>query len=107
LRFKAPVPPTGRNTKVQTGAQGRICPESDPFWGLIGEQFSAWYAAGNYTLFNLTAAKLELATDVENLPPPVPNPEVTEDCLFLDVFVPKKVYENRNKKGKKAPVLLW
>jgi carboxylesterase type B len=52
-------------------------------------------------------AELKLAAYVENASPPVPDSEVSEDCLFLDVFVPKKVHDNRNEKGKKAPVLLW
>lgn len=107
LRFKAPVPPTGRNTTVQTGAQGRICPQALPGWSPIGSLFSAAYIEGNATAFSLTAAEAELAALLKNAPAPAPNPQETEDCLFLDVFVPKKVFDNRNKSGTKAAILLW
>ena len=107
LRFKAPVAPTGRNTTVQTGAQGRICPQANPAWGAIGNLFSAAFIEGNATAFNLTAAEAALAASQSGGTTPTLNPQETEDCLFLDVFVPKKVFDNRNGSGKKAAVLLW
>lgn len=33
-----------------------------------------------------------------------PNPAITEDCLFLDVVVPKAVYDGGEAK---APVVVW
>lgn len=40
-----------------------------------------------------------------------PDPRATEDCLFLDVMVPRKVFEGRSSKGKarkrRAAVLVW
>jgi carboxylesterase type B len=108
LRFKAPVPPTGRNKEVQTGAQGRICPQASPLWGAIGQEFEIAFIEGNATAFNLSAAEAQLAASLGSAPQaPAPSPDETEDCLFLDVFVPKKVFDNRNTKGKKAAVLLW
>ncbi|KKA20555.1 Uncharacterized protein T310_5419 [Rasamsonia emersonii CBS 393.64] len=35
--------------------------------------------------------------------PSPPDPRTTEDCLFLDVLTPKKVFKHR----KKAPVIVW
>jgi hypothetical protein len=32
------------------------------------------------------------------------DPDTTEDCLFLDVVIPKRVWEGCNKK---APVVIW
>ncbi|KAL8716807.1 MAG: hypothetical protein Q9181_008389, partial [Wetmoreana brouardii] len=37
-------------------------------------------------------------------PPPV-DPRTSEDCLFLDVLLPKKVWESRSRK--RAAVLVW
>ena len=34
------------------------------------------------------------------------DPRTTEDCLFLDVDVPKNIYDNAGN-GKGAPVLVW
>lgn len=40
-----------------------------------------------------------------------PDPRMTEDCLFLDVMVPRKVFDKRSSKGKGrkkgAAVLVW
>lgn len=33
------------------------------------------------------------------------NPMDSEDCLYLDVFVPQQIFENRKKR--KAPVMVW
>lgn len=35
-----------------------------------------------------------------------PDPRTSEDCLFLDVIVPKSIF-NEKKKEKAAPVLVW
>jgi len=37
---------------------------------------------------------------------PAPAPGTTEDCLFLDVVVPKTIYDNAGK-GNGAPVMVW
>lgn len=37
---------------------------------------------------------------------PAVDPRTTEDCLFLDVVVPKAIFDNAGK-GKGAPVLVW
>lgn len=34
------------------------------------------------------------------------DPRTTEDCLFLDVLVPKKVFD-KARNEKKVPVLVW
>jgi carboxylesterase type B len=36
-----------------------------------------------------------------------PGPLESEDCLFLDVFVPEKIYDRANSSGYGAPVLVW
>ena len=114
LRFAAPVPPTGRNPVVQNGSFGPICPQASPAWGLISEKFVEAYLAGNASTFNYEQAELELqAYLMENANDPyMPDPRETEDCLFLDVIVPKAVFDAaRNSRGRRqcsgAPVLIW
>ena len=69
--------------------------------------FSAAYIHGNATAFNLSQAEAALAASLVDTTTHVPGPMETEDCLFLDVFVPKTVYDNRNNvTSKKAAVLL-
>ena len=103
----APVPPTGRNLTVQTGAELRICPQTSTLYGAIAVEFAEAYLAGNGTSFNLTEAEAQISASSRSSPAPTPDPNQTEDCLFLDVFVPKKVFDKRNTTGKRAPVLLW
>lgn len=38
---------------------------------------------------------------------PTPDPRETEDCLFLDVIVPRAVFTRRKENLNKAPVLVW
>lgn len=39
---------------------------------------------------------------------PAVDPRTNEDCLFMDVVVPKAIFDNANKTGSKgAPVLVW
>ncbi|KAK2777612.1 carboxylesterase family protein [Colletotrichum kahawae] len=116
LRFRAPQPPTGRHPEIQTGEHGRICPQAMPEWFDITQQFVSAYTAGNQTTFNYTNAE-EIARTVREQrewPAPWANPNnhTTEDCLFLDVIVPKKVFEsttNGTSAGghKGGPVLVW
>jgi carboxylesterase type B len=83
---------------VQKGEVGRICPQA----------FPAWYAAirplqsGNETLENLAR------TDPASFIPP-PDPRENEDCLFLDVVVPVKIFNHTTTKTKYAgaPVVIW
>ncbi|KAF5525024.1 Carboxylesterase patB [Colletotrichum aenigma] len=98
LRFHAPQAPTGRDPEVQTGEQGRICPQAMPEWFAITQQFVSAYAAGNQSTFNYTNAeeKTRNIREQREWPAPWANPNshTTEDCLFLDVVVPKKVFES-------------
>jgi cholinesterase len=52
--------------------------------------------------FNLTEAEIIL----KNTPQPPPDPRTTEDCLVLDIIVPKAVFD-RKFSGRKAPVVVW
>ncbi|KAK0765220.1 hypothetical protein N5P37_002698 [Trichoderma harzianum] len=90
LRFSAPKPPTGRNYVVQKG-NGSImmCPQGSPGWGSANSDFGHAFINGNLSDYNYTAE------------------HAAEDCLFLDVVVPRAVFERRNSKAKKAPVLVW
>lgn len=77
LRFSAPAPPlNNRSAGVQEGSYGNICPNS-------------------YTSWQIGALALNPGASNEN-----------EDCLFLDVVVPKSVYDNKSKRGP-VPTLVW
>lgn len=96
--------PTGRNSTVQDGGPARICPQASPAWTAIAGQFIAAYLTGKS--FDSNTALAALATSNRTVPPP--DPRTTEDCLFLDVHVPRTVFESASSKnGSGAPVLVW
>lgn len=102
-RFRVPVPPVQNRSHIHDGSKGRVCPQATPGWALhIGPRFVEDYLQGRE--FNGSA-------NVSSYPyiPPVPDPRVTEDCLFLDVLVPEKILARAQnpRRPSKAPVLVW
>ena len=81
MRFLAPTPPRVDRSEIQN-ASDVICPQAFPKWLTTG-------AAIPFT-----------AADI----PPV-DPRTSEDCLFLDVLLPKGLWETRQ--SSRAPVLVW
>ncbi|KAE9576801.1 hypothetical protein CGMCC3_g7305 [Colletotrichum fructicola] len=103
LRFRAPVPVKVSNTShvVNNGSSGAICPQ--PFTLFNDTAVTQWilsYISG--TVLDLAELQQQAANQTE----PPADPRISEDCLFLDVIVPKKIYDNRNS-GAGAPVLVW
>lgn len=99
LRFAAPQKPAVDRSSVQTGQQSRICPQASPDWNAIAAQFVPRYLAGEHQ-FN--SSSFQPATG--SLIPP--DNRTTEDCLFLDVYVPKTIFNNASH-GPGAPVVIW
>lgn len=102
LRFAAPQPPAVNRSAVQTNNPDRICPQANPAWELIAEQFLPEYFTGK-TVFNSSSFSTggSATTTI-----PVQDPRTNEDCLFLDVVVPQSIFESAGK-GKGAPVMVW
>ncbi|PYI20069.1 carboxylesterase family protein [Aspergillus violaceofuscus CBS 115571] len=122
LRFRPSIPPAqGNRSVVQTGAQGRVCPQATLKWeeevmlGFVAEVLSSASAA-------VSTPVLKEGEGASTSPPREYSPfagsiggdeKVTEDCLFLDVVVPKTTFEQKTlqqkqKQGNKlAPVLVW
>lgn len=72
-----------------------------PNWTITAIQFAtAW--ATNQLPFNYTEAE-----KIANSTPQSTDPRTTEDCLVLDVIVPKAVLDKKKSHGKRAPVLVW
>ena len=100
-RFRVPQPPDIDRSTVQTGLPDRICPQANPAWLDIAEQFLSLYLAGQ-TQFNASSFN----TSSSGGKPPPQDPRTTEDCLFLDVVVPKPIFDAAEK-DRGAPVLVW
>jgi cholinesterase len=85
-RFAKPQAPTTVNRTVNTGTTIKTCPNAYPWWlvnSLAASTFVTPQALGS-TLYSTP---------------------FDEDCLFLDVFVPRSVYSQKS--NSKAAVLVW
>lgn len=108
--------PEGRNETPQNGSVDRICPQAAPAWGLIAAEFTRAYVTGNLSAFNFTESEQELqallTSGANSSSGGGPDPRISEDCLFLDVIVPRTIFDNANNLRRKrqnagAPVLVW
>ena len=112
LRFAAPLPLGGRIAGLQNGSVGKICPQVIPAWQTIGLEFVEAAVTGDLP-FNFSAA--EAALKNASSTPVVMDPRTTEDCLVLDVLVPKSIFDARQHVRSKrrrtpmkgAPVIVW
>lgn len=93
LRFRLPIPSLRINRTVNDGSNPRICPQANAaFFGI-----SVPYLL--QTLFGVPPGS------GGGGPPPTSGPPESEDCLLLDVSVPKAIWDA--KATASAPVLVW
>ncbi|KAF4966556.1 hypothetical protein FSARC_5798 [Fusarium sarcochroum] len=106
LRFRAPVPPLPNLNEIQTGAEVRACPQAAPLWQARAYKPIGLYSNGKEFSLESWEADIKNSTAPSGGAPP---PPTTEDCLFLDVHVPKKVFDapKSHNGGCDAPVLVF
>jgi hypothetical protein len=107
LRFRAPLPPLVDRTVIQNGSVVRTCPQGVPTWQAKAFIPFSQYISGEKP-FSLKAWEKSVAT--ASVPLLDYNAATTEDCLFLDVHVSRKAFQNAaaNKtSGSGASVLVW
>lgn len=98
---------------MNNGQSAKRCPQAHPFWLYDGTKIAQ----------GVPVSQLEpVQFNISEIPPI--NPEESEDCLFLDVMVPQKIFDSRqvkggnwirdaekrtagNGNGNGAPVLVW
>ncbi|KAJ9667826.1 hypothetical protein H2201_002012 [Coniosporium apollinis] len=78
LRFRAPEPPLINRSAIQDGMVERRCPQALPNWVVMPTQTSSSALPPSATGSSVPSAR---------------EPQEEEDCLFLDVVVPQKVFE--------------
>lgn len=104
LRFRAPVHPKTDRSVIRLGSDLKICPQGRPDW-----QGKAYIPIAKYSNpkvpFTLDGWKKDLLNSTS--PPGDINANATEDCLLLDVHVPKKVFDQAALGTSAAPVLVW
>lgn len=105
LRWRAPLPPLTNRTAIQTGFETRICPQGLPGWQTRASGVIKEFAAKD--TFNLTTWEEAIANST---PAVVHLPGTTEDCLFLDVHVPREVMQKKRRghyRDDGVPVLVF
>ncbi|KAL8949240.1 MAG: hypothetical protein Q9222_004639, partial [Ikaeria aurantiellina] len=108
LRWAKPIPPQQSNSSIGNGTPGRICPGVVPTWLGVGGQFLEAYVKNEP--FDFDSVNKSFYAGLESAKPPLQDPRTTEDCLFLDVIVPRKTFEGTGRlKNSTAgsPVLVW
>ncbi|KAH8660708.1 carboxylesterase family protein-like protein [Tricladium varicosporioides] len=99
-RFTEPAYPEPNRTKINNGENDMVCPQAEPAWLDTAVQFITGTSFVNATPIDYSSY----------MPGPI-KAGTTEDCLFLDVLVPKKVYDSNaldsNQKLGGAPVIVW
>lgn len=103
LRFAEPRKRTTKTKGVNHGTEGRICHQQQVAW--VPEQLDF---IKSYSLQQDLSPWTKGPPDFSKLPLPDPDPRSSEDCLLLDVVVPKEIWEKRNdKEFYPAPVMVW
>ncbi|KAJ6187121.1 hypothetical protein N7519_002029 [Penicillium mononematosum] len=95
LRWKAPVPPLTNRSAIQSNAESITCAQATPSWQMRTSQYTNDYLkTGNVPNVSYSGLTAISAGGVE-------------DCLFLDVQVPRKIFDNAKTDKKLSPVLVW
>ncbi|KAE8361739.1 Alpha/Beta hydrolase protein [Aspergillus caelatus] len=89
-RFQPPIPPPVNRTIQSAGAYNIRCPQGEP----------AWLSQFGQPVGNLTEVPPVTIADL-----PAIDPSISEDCLYLDIFVPEAVFQA--KEDRKSSVIIW
>lgn len=92
----------GISNVINNGSVGRICHEASGAWTIIDQLFAKAYLQGQTLQYDevltlLPNASLTSAAALDG--------RTTEDCLFLDVYVPQRIFEH-GVIGKQFPVMV-
>ena len=117
LRFQAPVPPQKKSKEVNQGLKERTCPQYQVGWAPKAFEFLNCYAGvlnetqycsfkdnwtepidtSDYADFTESGLNEKCSRALSQSSIFANQVLVNEDCLLLDVFVPKSVWGNRAK----------
>ncbi|KIW01659.1 hypothetical protein, variant [Verruconis gallopava] len=110
LRFSLPVKPWELNENVNEGKDYKICPQHKIGWLEFAQEFGQTYALSTGSIPPKWNYPISPANNYTYPIPPERSStlNVTEDCLYLDVMVPKKVWDERDQRSFLRPaVIVW
>lgn len=106
LRFAKPQPPAVNRSEVQKGGQRYVCPQATPRWLENSSTFVSSYLNGATDFSGYNDSGSAATNSSSGFESDGPGLTVTEDCLFLDIVVPRNIFEHAGKGGG-APVMVW
>ena len=77
---------------MNNGSVGKVCAQASGAWNAIAQEFAKQYFTTGNQKFNYTAAQASLP-NATVLSGKALDGRTTEDCLFLDVFVPEGAFD--------------
>ena len=89
LRFAAPILPKGRSSAIKNGNGAPSCYQALPLWEGVLQFFQESVDSGQP--FNQTLVERKHAAGGPGKL--VTEPNMTEDCLFLDLYVPQAIFQ--------------
>ncbi|KAK2628791.1 hypothetical protein QTJ16_001894 [Diplocarpon rosae] len=106
LRWFEAIEPQSIREEVNDGSTDHKCPQAQVGWVPLAEEFLNDF--GNTSQFLPLRWRNVIEPKDYKKPMPDPIAGVHEDCLTLDVMVPKSVWENRNNPdADPAAVIVW
>jgi hypothetical protein len=82
LRFTPPLPPVTNRSVIQSGTDGRVCPQANADWTTTAYSFLGDYL----TSPSFNASSFSSSPSNYSAPPSTPDPRTTEDCLVSERF---------------------
>lgn len=89
------MPPLTNRSTIQSNSESIVCTQATPTWQLRTSQY-----LNNYL-------KTGVVPNVSYSDMSAISVGGVEDCLFLDVQVPRKIFDGSKKDRKLSPVLVW
>ncbi|KAL8830863.1 MAG: hypothetical protein Q9170_005546 [Blastenia crenularia] len=101
-RFLEPTYISKDTEGVNYGSNDNVCPQAQVGWAAKAMEFLK-----DFPIPSALASWTDPITPAEYGPIQYPPKNVSEDCLTLDVMVPKTVWDKRNDRGFKASIVVW
>lgn len=91
------------NRTINDGQQGAVCAQGTPYWEALASSFLGGANTTTLPFVNAGIEAVKKNLTISGLSAPAPL--TSEDCLFLDVIVPKSIYDTCGESS--APVVVW
>lgn len=112
LQITRSIPHQTKRSVINIGSLECVCPQSNPFWLAVGGRWLSHYENSTTFPFEQTSETLLTSKYSAMVLPEPEDPRISEDCLYLDVMVPQKIFDGapnptRSKNSSGASLFVW